>query len=109
MKHPLLIAGSLIIASSLSVLGADAKANWDTHCAQCHGADGKADTKIGKQLNAKDLTDAKKQSEFTDAQATEAIKNGIKEGSKVKMKAFGSKLSDDEVKALVAYTRGLKK
>jgi cytochrome c1 len=55
-----------------------------------------------------DLTDAKKQSAFSDAQAADAIKNGIKEGGKTKMKAF-PKLSDDDVKALVAYVRTLKK
>lgn len=49
------------------------------------------------------------QASFTDAQATDAIKNGIKENGKTKMKAFGAKLSEDEVKALVAYVRTLKK
>lgn len=109
MKSSLILTGSLIIASSLSALGADAKANWDTHCAQCHGKTGKGDTKQGKALQAADLTDAKKQSSFSDAKAATAIKEGIKEGGKTKMKAFAGKLSDDEVKALVAYTRTLKK
>ena len=60
-------------------------------------------------LNAKDLTDPKVQASFTDAQAADAIKNGIKEDGKTKMKAFGDKLSADEIKALVAYVRTLKK
>jgi mono/diheme cytochrome c family protein len=109
MKSSLILTGSFIIASSLSGLGADAKANWDANCAQCHGKNGNGDTKMGKQLQAADLTDAKKQSSFSDAQAATAIKQGIKEGGKTKMKAFGDKLSDEEVKALVAYTRTLKK
>ena len=49
------------------------------------------------------------QASFTDAEAATAIKDGIKEGGKTKMTAFGSKLSDDEIKALVAYVRTLKK
>lgn len=109
MKSSLILTGSLIIASSLCALGADAKANWDTHCAQCHGKGGNADTKIGKQLNAKDLTDAKVQAGFTDAEATTAIHDGMKEEGKTRMKAFGDKLSADEIKALVAYVRTLKK
>ena len=64
---------------------------------------------MGKMLNAMDLTDPKKQASFTDSQAATAIKNGIKQNGKTTMKAFGGKLSDDEIKALVAYVRTLKK
>jgi mono/diheme cytochrome c family protein len=109
MKTILSLAASVLLASSTSLLAADAKANWDANCVQCHGKDGKADTKMGKTLNAKDLTDAKVQAGFTDAKATESIKNGVKDNGKTTMKAFGGKLTDDEIKALVAYVRTLKK
>jgi mono/diheme cytochrome c family protein len=109
MKTVLALAVSVLLASSMSLRAADAKANWDANCAQCHGKSGNADTKMGKTLNAKDLTDPKVQAAFTDAKATESIKNGVKENGKTTMKAFGDKLSDDEVKALVAYVRTLKK
>jgi mono/diheme cytochrome c family protein len=109
MKTILSLAASVLLASSTSLLAADAKANWDANCVQCHGKDGKADTKMGKTLNAKDLTDAKVQGEFSDAKAAESIKNGVKENGKTTMKAFGGKLTDDEIKALVAYVRTLKK
>jgi len=100
---------SLFAASAVSLHAADAKANWDANCAQCHGKSGNADTKMGKTLNAKDLTDPKVQAEFSDAKATESIKNGVKDNGKTTMKAFGDKLSADEIKALVAYVRTLKK
>src|SRR5215510_9044745 len=100
---------SLLIATPWAVRAADAKTNWANNCAQCHGATGKGDTKMGKMLNAMDLTDAKKQSSFTDAQAATAIKDGVKQNGKTTMKAFGGKLSDAEIKALVAYVRTLKK
>jgi mono/diheme cytochrome c family protein len=100
---------SLLIASAMSSWAADAKALWDANCAQCHGADGKANTKMGKTLSAKDLTDPKVQAEFTDAKATQSIKEGVKQNGKTTMKAFGGKLSDDDIKALVAYVRTLKK
>ena len=109
MKAIVSIILSLFVASAMSVRAADAKANWDANCVQCHGKDGHADTKMGKTLNAKDLTDPKIQAAFTDAKATQSIKEGVKENGKTTMKAFGSKLSDDEVKALVAYVRTLKK
>ena len=38
------------------------------------------------------------------------IKEGLKDkNGKEKMKAFADKLSDEEIKALVAFVRGLKK
>jgi mono/diheme cytochrome c family protein len=109
MKNIAVITISLLIVTPLAVRAADAKANWDNNCAQCHGPDGKANTKMGKMLNAKDLTDPKVQAEFTDAKATQSIKEGVKQNGKTTMKAFGGKLSDDEIKALVAYVRTLKK
>lgn len=109
MKTILLLTVGLFATSTMSLYGADAKALWDANCAQCHGKDGRADTKMGKTLNAKDLTDPKVQAEFTDAKATQSIKEGVKENGKTTMKAFGGKLSDDDVKALVAYVRTLKK
>ena len=109
MKTIVTIAISLLIAAPLSVRAADAKANWDANCAQCHGKSGAADTKMGKTLNAKDLTDPKVQAEFTDAKATQSIKEGVKDNGKTTMKSFGGKLTDDEIKALVAYVRTLKK
>lgn len=109
MKTTIALALTLFLATSISLRAADAKANWDANCVQCHGKDGKADTKMGKTLNAKDLTDPKVQAAFTDAKAAESIKNGVKENGKTTMKAFGDKLSADEIKALVAYVRTLKK
>jgi mono/diheme cytochrome c family protein len=109
MKAIVSIIITLLVASAYSVRAADAKANWDANCAQCHGKTGAADTKMGKQLNAKDLTDPKVQAAFTDAKATQSIKEGVKENGKTTMKAFGGKLTDDEIKALVAYVRTLKK
>ena len=64
---------------------------------------------MGKMVGAMDLTDPKKQASFTDAKATDAIKNGVKQNGKTTMKAFAGKLTGDEIKALVAYVRTLKK
>jgi mono/diheme cytochrome c family protein len=103
------LAVILFLVPAVSMCAADAKDNWTKYCAQCHGPDGSANTPMGKKLNAKNLTDAKVQSGFTDAQAATAIKEGVKENGKVTMQAFGDKLTDDEVQALVKYARSLKK
>ena len=83
-------------------------ATWAANCAACHGKDGKGSTMMGRKLGIKDLTDAKVQASFTDADAAKAIKDGVTENGTEKMKAFGGKLSDDDIKALVAHVRSLK-
>ncbi len=102
-----------VIASLLmvpaSVLGADVKANYDKHCAKCHGPDGKGQTRMGRQAGAKDYTDPKVQAELEDAKAFKSIKEGQKVNGKEAMKPFGDKLSDDEIKALIAYIKAFKK
>ena len=114
MKKTLLLITLFGLAAALSAKAADAKENYDNLCAKCHGAEGKGDTKMGQKLGAKDLTDAKVQADMKDEDAAKAIKDGIKDADgKTKMKAFvtgaDTPLSDDEVKALVTYVRGLKK
>jgi cytochrome c553 len=109
MKKMILLATMLGLTAALSAKAADAKENWDTLCAKCHGAEGKGDTKMGQKLGCKDLSDAKVQGELKDDAAANAIKEGLKSADgKTLMKPFDS-LSDAEVKALVTYVRGLKK
>lgn len=100
---------ALVLASAaLTTYGADAATNWSDQCAKCHGADGKGETKMGKKLGISDLTDAKVQAKFTDADVVKAIKEGVKDkDGKLAMKPI--EMSDDEMKALVPYVRGLKK
>lgn len=88
---------------------ADVKATYDKTCLKCHGKDGKGNTKMGKQAGVKDYTDAKVQEEMKDDKALKTIKEGITENGKEKMKAYGGELSDDEIKALIAYFRAFKK
>jgi cytochrome c553 len=96
-----------LAASTAALSAADAAANWEKNCQKCHGADGKGKTPMGKKLELKDMTDAKYQDSFTDEKATKAIKEGIKDGDKTRMKPAEG-LSDDEIKALVAKVRAFK-
>lgn len=100
-----LLVGCLI---GWSARADDAATTWSTKCASCHGKDGKGATMMGRKLGVKDFTDPKVQASFTDADATKDIKEGVSENGTEKMKGFGDKLSDDQIKALVAYIRSLK-
>jgi cytochrome c553 len=97
-----------LAASTAALSAADADGTWEKSCQKCHGADGKGETKMGSKVGVKDMTDAKYQAEFTDEKAFKAIKEGIKEDDKTKMKAAEG-LSDDDIKALVAKCRSFKK
>lgn len=101
-----------IVASALALASAqaeDAKALYEKNCTKCHGPDGKGKTKMGEKLGIKDYTDAKVQEELKDADATKAIKEGLKDKEgKVLMKPAEG-LSDDDIKGLVAYMRSFKK
>jgi len=108
MKKILLMAVLFGLTATLTSKGAEAKENWDTLCAKCHGADGKGDTKMGAKLGCKDFTDAKVQADIKDDAAFKALKEGLKSADdKTLMKPFDT-LSDDEIKALVAYVHTLK-
>ena len=109
MKKLIVIGVALLIAGAVSVRAADAKENWEKNCTKCHGADGKGKTKMGEKVGVKDYTDTKVQADLKDDAMTKAIKDGVKDGDKTKMKGFGDALSDDEIKALVKYVRDFKK
>ena len=68
------------------------------YCAKCHGEDGKAQTSRGKNLKARDFTDAEFQSEESDASMIEAITEG-----KDDMPPFGKKLTQEQIQSLVKF------
>jgi cytochrome c553 len=109
MKSPHRLLALALTCAAFTTYGADAAANWADQCAKCHGADGKGETKMGKKLGIADLTDAKVQAKFTDADVIKAVKEGVKDkDGKLAMKPIEG-LSDDEIKALVPVVRALAK
>jgi len=109
MKKLIVISLALLVAGAVSVRAADVKENWEKNCAKCHGPDGKGKTKMGEKLEVKDYTNAKVQEDMKDEKMIKAIKDGVKDGEKTKMKAYGETLNDDEIKALVKFIRDFKK
>lgn len=109
MKKSITLSLAILAVALVSAPAADVKENYDKSCAKCHGADGKGQTKMGAKLSIKDLTDAKVQDSFKDADAFKAIKEGLKDKEgKTQMKAAEG-LSDDEINALVKHVRSFKK
>jgi mono/diheme cytochrome c family protein len=85
---------------------------WKAKCGSCHGADGKAQTEQGKKMAIADISSAAWQAEFTDDKIKAAISDGLKReknGVKQEMDAYKAKLRPDQIDALAAYIRTLKK
>jgi cytochrome c6 len=98
---------SLCVAFGVLALPAQGQgggeALYKSKCADCHGADGKGQTAVGKADNIRDLGSADVQ-----VQSDETIA-GIIGNGKGKMPAYGKSLKPDQIKDLVAYIRTLKK
>ena len=74
---------------------------FQEQCIGCHGQDGRADTEMGKKVQAADLTSQAVQ-DLSASQLEKIVKNGQK-----KMPSFAGKLSDDEIKAVIGYVKQL--
>ena len=82
----------------VAVAAADAAATYKAKCSGCHGQDGKGVESMGTP----NLTDAKWQAGRKDAALIAIINNG-----KGQMPGFKSSMDAADVKAMVAFIRGL--
>ena len=107
MKANVKVVGTIITAAILTLplagLAADGAATFKAKCASCHGADGSGNSPMGKKMGLRDLGSADVQKQ-TDAELTTITAKG-----KGKMPAYEAKLSADDIKALVAHMRTMKK
>jgi cbb3-type cytochrome c oxidase subunit III len=84
--------------TNMVMAAADAAATYKTKCSGCHGADGKGVESMGTP----NMTDPKWQAGHSTAVITNVINHG-----KGQMPGFKSSMNAAEVKAMVAYIRGL--
>jgi cytochrome c6 len=100
---PILVAAALFCFAALPAHAQDGASLFKAKCAACHGADGKGEGSMGKALKVRDLTSDDVQNQ-TDAELTDITMNG-----KGKMPAYKGKLTDDQIKQVIAFVRSLKK
>lgn len=100
-----LTAGLVLVAETARVSSAaDARATYNAKCANCHGRDGRGKTARGRRTHARDLTDANWQNDVSDERLFNSIHNG-----RGKMPAFKKAVSENEIDALVALVRRLRR
>jgi len=81
-------------------------AKYQQFCAGCHGPTGKGDGRVKlPDVKARDYTDPKVKATLTDAAAFKAIKEGFAVNGKMVM--HPSKLTNEEINAVVAFMKGL--
>lgn len=92
------------LASVTSFAQAPGADTFKTKCAMCHGDDGLGNTAMGKALG---ITSYKAPDvlKLSNADLTTIIKNGKNN----KMPAFGSQLTDAQIKDVVLYIHKLQK
>ena len=83
---------------------ADAATIYNRQCVSCHGRDGRGRTRKGRQTRARDMTDASWQDDVSDERLFNSISNG-----RNKMPAFHKKISENDIDALVAYVRRMRR
>jgi len=71
-------------------------------CIGCHGPDGRAQSEMGKKVQAADLTSAVVQDQ-SDSELSKVIRNG-----RGKMPSWSSRLNDSEIHSVLAYLRSIR-
>lgn len=104
MRLATMAALALLFVGSACAQGQSSGADvYNAKCKMCHGADLKGNTPGGKMTHAQPL-DSPEVVKKSDADLIATTRNG-----KNKMPAFAAKLSDPQIKAVIAYIRTLQK
>ena len=82
----------------------DAATLYSRQCVSCHGRDGRGRTRRGRQTHARDMTNASWQDDVSDERLFNSINNG-----RGKMPSFRKKISENDIDALVAHVRRVRR
>lgn len=96
----ILMAAFIAVSAFAQAPGAD---TYKAKCGMCHGADGLAATPMGKSMKVLSFKDPKMLS-ASDTRFFASTKNGLN-----KMPAYNGKLTDPQIKDVIAYIRTLQK
>ena len=92
----------LALAAGALLRAADGPTVFADHCASCHGPDGKGRTPAGKKIGAKDLAESRIKDEAIALQIADGVKD---QRGADRMPSFKSKLTPDEIAALVSFVK----
>ena len=94
---------AVTLSMAMPVFAQRGEATYKSKCAMCHGADGLATSGMAKAMKVPSV----KSEDFTKLSESEMV--AATESGKGKMPAYKGKLTDAEIKEVVAYMRGLEK
>ena len=97
------ICAMLVAVASAAIAQPGGEATYKSQCQMCHGDTGKGDTPIGKGLHAKSFSDPQV------IKASDAKLMGQVENGSSAMPPFKDKLTDTQIKDVIAYVRTLEK
>src|SRR5271170_2605721 len=96
-----IVAVSLLTVSSTMVFAQSGADIYKSKCQMCHGADGSGNTPAGKATKARPFNSPEVM-KMSDDDLIQVTKNG-----RGKMPAYAGKLTDDQIKAVIAHIRTL--
>ena len=99
IRSQVVLAMAIAVAGTLGFAQSSGEATYKANCQSCHGSTGTPNAGMAKMMDIKPAAEYKDSAKDQEA----AVKNG-----KGKMKAFAGKLTDDQIKDVVAYFRTLK-
>jgi len=106
VRQPFRIAGMILLGASF-VVSARAQqpgeATYKAKCAMCHGADGTANTPVGKSMKLRSLK-SDEDMKASDDTLFKQTKEGVG-----KMQGYAGKLTDAQIRDVVSYIRTLQK
>ena len=94
---------SLLTVSTMGFAQNSGADLYKSKCQMCHAADGSGNTPAGKSTKARPF-DAPEVLKLSDDDLINVTKNG-----RAKMPAFAGKLTDDQIKAVIAHIHTLQK
>lgn len=97
------IPALFLATAALGAAQSGGEATYKAKCQMCHGATGAGDTPAGKSMKVKSFSDPEV------AKMSDAALIGITKNGSGKMPAYKDKLTDAQIKEVVAYIRTLEK